>query len=76
VPVKPTLSYTESEDFGKEYENTATIHYAYQEGRWVYKRIEGSAMPDWVVNCLRELPQNQEWRDAIGIVKPMQSKVS
>jgi len=61
------LSYTEPEDFGKEYESTATIHYAYQEGKWVYKRIEGSAMPGWVVNCLRELPQNQEWRDAIGI---------
>ena len=61
------LSYTEPEDFGKEYENTATIHYAYQEGKWVYKKIEGSAMPGWVVNCLRELPQNQEWRDAIGI---------
>ena len=63
------LSYTEPEDFGKEYENTATIHYAYQEGKWVYKKIEGSAMPGWVVNCLRELPQNQEWRDAIGIGK-------
>ena len=61
------LSYTEPKDFGKEYEDTATIHYAYQEGRWVYKRIEGAAMPGWVVNCLRELPQNQEWRDAIGI---------
>ena len=63
------LSYTEPKDFGKEYESTATIHYAYQEGKWVYKRIEGSAMPGWVVNCLRELPQNQEWRDAIGIVR-------
>ncbi len=61
------LSYTEPEDFGKEYENTATIHYAYQEGRWVYKSIEGSAMPGWVISCLKELPQNQEWRDAIGI---------